>query len=161
MGTNAVLSPWETTSALTRNPASTSKVPPESKWGGGVCDQLNTPQLHQQQKKTQTGECRDRGFEGGYSSRGCQTTEPPDCGYGPPKATVSCARPLSPATGPSQDLDQRQLRVRRGTKWTLFRQRTRRGRYALQTPPWRGVHATPIKGNHISAAVKKQLNVVG
>lgn len=35
--------------------------------------------------------------------RGCQTTEPPDCGYGPPKATVSCARPLSPAMEPSQD----------------------------------------------------------
>lgn len=45
----------------------------------------------------------DRGFEGGYSCWGCQPTEPPDCGYGPPKATVSRARPLSPAMGPSQD----------------------------------------------------------
>lgn len=30
-------------------------------------------------------------------------TEPPACGYGPPKATVSCARPFSPAMEPSQD----------------------------------------------------------
>lgn len=35
--------------------------------------------------------------------RGCQPTEPPARGYGPPKATVSCARPLSPAMEPSQD----------------------------------------------------------
>lgn len=103
MGTNAVLSPWETTSALTSIRPPQVRNHQRASRGRGVRPIQHRPQLHQQQKKTQTGECRDRGFEGGYSSQGCQPTEPPDCGYGPPKATVSCARPLSPATGPSQD----------------------------------------------------------
>lgn len=111
------------------------------------------PQLHQQQKKTQMGECRDRGFEGGYSSRECQPTEPPDCGYGPPKATVSCARPLSPARGPAKTLHRRQLRVRKGTKWTLFRNTTSRGRDTLLTPGGGCVFTSDTKGNHIRAAV--------
>lgn len=42
-----------------------------------------------------------------------------------------------PLRGPAKTLDRRQLRVRRGTKWTLFRKTTRRGRYKLVTPPWR------------------------
>lgn len=42
-----------------------------------------------------------------------------------------------PLRGPAKTLDGRQLRVRRGTKWTLFRKTTRRGRCTLVTPPWR------------------------
>lgn len=78
---------------------------------------------------------------GGPGSRECQPTEPPDCGYGPPKATVSCARPLSPA----KTLDRQQLRVRKGTKWTLFRKTTSRGRYILLTPQAEDVYIPLIQ----------------
>lgn len=39
-----------------------------------------------------------------------------------------------PLLGPAKTLHQRQLRVRKGTKWTLFRKTTSRGRYTLVTP---------------------------
>lgn len=93
--------PSRNASAFTQHPASSSKEPPE-KVGGGVCARLNTaPPAPSATDKDPNGSVGDRGFEGVYSSR--QPTEPPACGYGPPKATESCARPLSPARGPSQD----------------------------------------------------------
>lgn len=39
----------------------------------------------------------------GVTAAGDASPQNLQTGYGPPKATVSCARPLSPATGPSQD----------------------------------------------------------
>lgn len=50
-----------------------------------------------------------------------------------------------PLRGPAKTLDRRQLRVRRGTKWTLFRKKTTsRGRYILLTTPVEGVFIQPL-----------------
>lgn len=117
------------------------------------------PQLHQQQKKTQIGECRDRGFEGGYSTRGCQPTEPPDCGYGPPKATVSCARPLSPATGPSQDFRPAATACKERHQMDTIQKNNQERALHTSDTSMEGVHWPLILGNHIRAAVKKKLKM--
>lgn len=66
-----------------------------------------------------------------------------------------------PLRGPAKTLDRRQLRVRRGTKWTLFRKTTRRGRYTLLTPSWRVcIHLSHIKETTSEQLLKKQLNVL-
>lgn len=46
-----------------------------------------------------------------------------------------------PLRGPAKTLDQQQLRVRRGTKWTPFRKTTSRGRYTF-IKPVEGVYFT-------------------
>ncbi|TNN65603.1 hypothetical protein EYF80_024132 [Liparis tanakae] len=104
-GNQCSVKPLRNDHGLDQHPASTSKEPPDQV-GGGVCARFNTSPSsisNRKRPKRSVGTMDLRS----YSSRGCQPTEPPDspdCGYGPPKATVSCARPLSAATGPSQDL---------------------------------------------------------
>lgn len=64
-----------------------------------------------------------------------------------------------PLRGPAKTLDRRQLRVRRGTKWTLFRKNNQERALHTSDTSVEGVQSPLIQGNHIRAADKKQLNV--
>lgn len=121
MGTNAVLSPWETTSALIQHPASTSKEPPESKWGEGCAPNSAPPSSISNRKRPK------RESVGTVDLRGVTAV-----GDASPQTLQTVATDLlrlpypaldhfHPLGGPAKTLDRRQLRVRRGTKWTLFR----------------------------------------
>ena len=90
---------------------------------GGVCARLNTPPAPAATEKDPNGSVGDHGFEGGYSSRGASPQNLQNVATDLLRLPYPALDHFHPLRGPAKTLDRQQLRVRRGTKWTLFREK--------------------------------------
>lgn len=123
-----------------------------------MCARLNTPPAPPATERAPTETVGGRGFEGGVGVPAAGNASPQNL------QTVATAllRLPYPALdhfhrygGPAKTLDRQQLRVRKGTRWTLFRKKTTsRGRYILLTPQVEDVYLPLIykTGNHTRGA---------